>query len=114
MNIIDCIYNLEVSWDVGVFNSIVDIGNLFDLGWGIYNLFNYSIISNYIFFVQLCSGNWCKLEIQFLVGGVYIFCYVNLDGSEFVEQIIDKVDFIGKILVYYNMESNEVFDLEFV
>ena len=112
MNIIDRIYNPEVSWDAGAFNSIADIGNPFDLGWGTYNPSNHSITSNYIFFVQLRSGSWRKLEIQSLAGGVYTFRHANLDGSELVEQTIDKADFTGKTLAYYNMESNEVLDLE--
>lgn len=112
MNIVGQLLNDELSWASGAFNAFADPGNPFDLGWGTYNVSNHSITSNFIFFIELRSGVWRKLEITSLVSGVYTFRHTNLDGSDLVEQTIDKANFPEKTLAYYAVESNSVLDLE--
>ncbi|MGH1435369.1 MAG: HmuY family protein [Lewinella sp.] len=112
LNIIEQVFNPEVSWESGAFNSIASADNPFDLGWGTYNPSNHTINSNYIFFIHLRNGVWRKLEIQSLANNVYSFRHANLDGTDEVNVQITKDDFTGKTLAYYSFASNEVKDLE--
>lgn len=112
LNIIEQVFNQEHSWDSGAFNSIADAGNPFDFGWGTYNSSNHTVNSNFIFFIQLRSGQWRKLEIQSLANNVYSFRHANLDGTDEINVQITKDDFTGKTLAYYSFANNEVKDLE--
>lgn len=111
-NIIYSILNDEHNWDVGAFNSFADPDNPFDFGWGTYNVTNHTVTSNYIFFIQLRSGQWRKLEIQLLANNIYTFRHANLDGSDEISVQIDKSNFTDKTLAYYSFTENEVKDLE--
>ncbi|MEL6969332.1 MAG: T9SS type A sorting domain-containing protein [Bacteroidota bacterium] len=106
------IYNPEISWAEGAFNSIADPTNPFDLGWGTYNPGNNTVAGDFVFFIQLRSGTWRKVQFQSLIDGVYSFRHANLDGSDLQEVTIDKADYPGKTLAYYSLENNEASDLE--
>ncbi|MEL7428155.1 MAG: hypothetical protein AAFN81_34570 [Bacteroidota bacterium] len=106
------IYNPEISWAEGAFNSIANPADPFDLGWGTYNPGSNTVTGDFVFFIQLRSGTWRKVQFQSLIGGVYSFRHANLDGSDLQEVTIDKADYSGKTLAYYSLENNEASDLE--
>ena len=51
-DIIDRVYNKEITWEAGAFNSILDEQNPFDLGWGAYNPATNTVNSSTIFFIK--------------------------------------------------------------
>jgi len=108
----DSIYNDELSWSYGAFNSERNPANPFDYGWGIYNTGSKKVEGNKVYILKLRDGSFKKIEIQNLNLTVYTFRHANLDGSN--EQIvtIDKSKFPGKTLAYYSFAKNEVKDVE--
>jgi len=105
------LYNPEADWRNGAFNSIKDDTDVFDYGWGQYNSSANTVVGTTVYAVQLRSGEWKKIFIESLFFD-WVFKYADLDGSNLVEQVIPKVDHIGKVLAYYSLENNEVVDIE--
>ena len=105
------IYNPEVEWSTGAFNS-VSSGSPLDLGWGDYNTTTHAINGTRIFFIKLRTDVYKKVEIQSLIAGVYTFRYADLDGSNEVIQTIDKANYTGKTLAYFSIENEIALDLE--
>ncbi|MEM9935303.1 MAG: hypothetical protein AAF824_16890, partial [Bacteroidota bacterium] len=112
MDIIERIFNPEVSWSQGAFNAMLNPEDPFDLGWGAYNPVNNTVSSSKIFFVKLRSGTYKKFEIMSLAGGEYTVRYANLDNTEEMMHTINKDDFAGKTLAYLSIEQDSVMDLE--
>ncbi len=111
-NIIDRVYNKEITWAEGAFNSILDEQNPFDLGWGAYNPATNTVNSSTVFFIKLRNGEYKKLQIVSLISGVYTVRYADLDNSNEVTHEIDKADYAGKTLAYLSVEQDSVMDLE--
>ena len=106
------IYNDEVSWDEGAFNHVKDSNNPADYGWGDYDFTTHVVNGTRVFVIKLRNGEYKKLQIVSMTGGVYNFKYANLDGSNLVEDSVAKADFAGKTLAYYSIENGTDVDLE--
>lgn len=105
------IYNTEVEWSTGAFNSIAS-GSSADLGWGNYDFMTHAINGTKVFFIKLRNDNYKKIEIQSLIQGVYTFRYADLDGANETTQTIDKNGYSGKTLAYFSIENETALDLE--
>ncbi len=105
------LYNPEVDWQNGAFNSLKDPTNAFDFGWGIYNPGIFTVEGKYVFVVKLRNGEWKKIFIESLLFE-WIFKHANLDGSDEVNQIISKMDHPNRVLAYYSIQNEEVVDIE--
>jgi len=106
------IYNDEVSWSAGAFNSVADGSNQLDYGWGDYDTGTNQVIGTRVFAIKLRNDEYKKLEIQSLINGVYTFRFADLDGSNEVTTTIDKANYPNKTLAYYSIENETVLDLE--
>ena len=102
------LYNPELNWTEGAFNSIKTPGNAFDYGWGVYNPQNFSVIGNKIFVIKLRDGSFLKFQIVKLAGITYTFKYAKLDGSNEVEKTITKGN---KSLIHFSFKTNELVDI---
>lgn len=112
-NIIDRLYNEEISWEQGAFNRIADPLNPDDCGWGIVNQLTGDVEGSTIYFIKLRNDSYRKLKIESLENNTFTFTYANLDGSDQVTETINKSDFNGnKTLVYYSFGDQETKDLE--
>ena len=105
------IFNPDVSWLEGAFNSIRDPQNEFDYGWGFYDDISGEIIGTEVFVLKLRSGAFKKIQITSFSGSTFTFRYADLDGSDEVEQSLNTADFTGT-LVYFSVESESVLELE--
>jgi hypothetical protein len=105
------IFNDELAWTSGAFNSVASISDPFDLGWGTYSP-GAGVSGSRVYFLKLRTGVYKKLEIQSLVGGAYTFRYADLDGSNEMTQAIDKANYSGKTLAYFSIENDVALDLE--
>lgn len=102
--------NSDTSWSYGALNLYQT--SAFDLGWGIYNMVNHHVVGDSLYIIKTINGNWKKLWIERLAGGVYTFHHANLDGSSAITQNIDKSNYSNKSFVYYNIENNSIEDRE--
>ena len=104
--------NDQTNWSNGAFNQGSDPTDDFDLGWGIYDFVTHIVSSDKMYVLLLPSGVYKKIAILSLNSGVYTFKYANMDGTDEHEVQITKNDFSGKLHAFYNIENNEILDLE--
>jgi hypothetical protein len=102
--------NDNSAWSSGAFSQGGD--DMFDLGWGIYDIVTHVITSDKVFVIALPDGSWKKIAILSLESGTYSFQYANLDGSEFVEDQLTKSDYPDKVLAFYSISNQVELDLE--
>ncbi len=108
----DAMYNSETTWGTGAFDQDADPQDPFDLGWGAYDMVTHAITGDRIFIVELSTGDYKKLIIESLTGGVYSFRHADLDGSNEVSQTVTKGDYTGKSFVYYSIVNDQLIDRE--
>lgn len=106
------LYNDEIGWSEGAFNSVKDAENSLDYGWGTYDFMTHVVNGTRVFVINLRNGDSKKLFIESLASGTYTFRYADLDGSNEQTQTVKKADFADKTLAYFSFETNEVLDLE--
>ncbi len=104
--------NDPTSWSSGAFSQAINTDNLLDVGWGEYDLVTHIVTGDKVFVLVLPSGVYKKIAILSLDDGIYSFKYANLDGTDEYQVQIDKADYYGKLHVFYDIENNQVLDLE--
>ena len=104
-------YNSDTSWNYGAFvmNQSSDI---FDYGWGVYNIQTHHIIGDSVFLIKTVNGNWKKLLIESKASGEYFFKYANLDGSNEISESIQASNYSDKRFIYYSLDNDAVLDRE--
>lgn len=102
--------NESSSWDMGAFNQGGD--NMFDLGWGVYDVVTHVVSGDKVFLYYAPDGSVKKVQIQNLDLGIYTFKFADLDGQNLVEMSIDKADYAGRNMIYLNLATAETLDLE--
>ena len=103
-------YNDDASWSAGAFNRTAD--GMYDQGWGNYSMITHHVTGDSLYIIKLSNGDYKKIWIQSLAGGVYSFKYANLDGSSEVNASVVKSSFSGKNFAYYSLISDTVIDRE--
>jgi hypothetical protein len=106
------INNDAENWGTGAFNQGVNPSNMFDQGWGIYNLSTHHTTGDSIYVVKDVAGDFHKLWIQRVANGTFYFKYADLDNSNEVEAEIIKSNGAGKNFLYYSLSTEEVLDRE--
>lgn len=104
-------HNSTKNWSVGAFNSGATSSQT-DLGWGIYNSATHYITGDSIYVIKTLAGTYKKLWIKSLISGTYTFTYANIDGSNLVEQTIQKPNPFDKNYMYYSLDNNTSVDRE--
>lgn len=104
--------NSDTSWFVGAFDATLDPENDFDLGWGVYNMINHSVVGDSIYVIKLANNTYQKLWIERLASGAYNFRHANLDGTNEMQQVIVKNDYKGKNFAYYSLQNHVTLDRE--
>ena len=106
------LYNSDTSWSYGAFDKGSSPSNSLDLGWGIYNTMTHHIVGDSLHVIKLSNGDYKKLQIIQLAGGVYEFKHADLDGSNEVTASVTKSNFTNKNFGYYSITNNNVIDRE--
>lgn len=106
----EALYNSPTRWNQGAFNSVRDLNNQYDYGWGEYVQAMHGVKGNKIFILKLSEEVYKKLAITKLsdAGTTYYFKYANLNGSDEVERTVDKSSYNDNVLVYYSFDNDEV------
>ncbi len=101
------LYNDELSWDYGAFNSTRLEEDPFDLGWGAYNPADHTINATKVYVLKLRDETYKKLQIVSLVSTTYTFKYADLDGSNEVTKTINKADFPDADFAYFSFDTEQ-------
>lgn len=104
-------------WGDGAFNRGVDTSETFDFGWGIYNPFTHNVVGDSLFVIQLSDLSYRKIWIEsMIISGdsinEYLFKYANLDGTDEISVVFDKLAYSDKLFAYYSIQNEEVIDRE--
>lgn len=102
-------FNAETEWTgaLGRYNT----GGM-DLGWGVYDLTTHFVNGDSIYIIKTQGGNFKKLFIEKLAGGIYTFKYANLDGSSETSKTLSKTAYADKNFGYYSLDANAAVDRE--
>ena len=102
------IYNAELNWTDGAFNTVKDPNDPFDYGWGSYSVQSHQVEGTKIYVIQKRAGDFIKMQITALKNGYYHFRYADLDGTdEVVDSVAKSTNGVNSI-VHYSFESNDI------
>ncbi len=104
--------NSDLTWDEGALSNTYDTANAFDLGWGVYDFVTHAVTGDSLFFIKLPNGDFKKLWIESLTGGIFYFRWANLDGSNEIISQLDKANFTNKYFGYFSITNNTWIDRE--
>jgi len=105
------LHNSDTSWNYGAFIS-TQSNDMFDYGWGVYNIQTHNIVGDSLFIIKTIDGNWKKLFIKRKASGEYFFKFSNLDGSNEVNENILGTAYSNKRFIYYSLENEMIIDRE--
>lgn len=106
------LYNSELNWQTGAFDTLANAANAFDVGWGIYNMTTHNIIGNRVFILKSVSGDFLKIKINGLIAGTYGFTTANINGSNEQFHTLTKSNFTNNYFGYYSLTTNSELALE--
>jgi len=108
--------NSNTTWDIGAFNADFDNSNMFDYGWGQYNMSSHDVRGSKLFIISIGSGSnrvFRKAVINaILFDSLWDFTIAKLDGTDSSTQQISKRAYGPKLFVYYNVLTKTVVDRE--
>ena len=104
------LYNPELTWDEGAFNTIRNPDDPEDYGWGAYNPQSEIIEGVLIYILKMRDGSYKKINITSLTDGEYSFRYADLDGSNEVIRVVSKNDAGDDPLIYFSLATGETVD----
>jgi hypothetical protein len=106
----------DSSWyNYSAFEQNIDPGNIYDAGWGIYNINTHDVIGDSLFILKLADGSYKKLAILQRSGTThdFVFKIADLTESAAYDSItIPSDNFPTKNYVYYSVASKEIIDRE--
>jgi hypothetical protein len=102
------VYNPDVNWRDGAFNTLRDSTNALDYGWGSYSPGSRKVEGREVFVLKLRNGDYLKFMIEELNGTVYTIKWADLDGSNEKTLQVDKAQFAQGNLVMVDLLDSEV------
>lgn len=109
----DPMYNSIESWESGAFNVNVAADDVFDYGWGQYNMTNHFITGDSLYIVALSDTVFKKFAIieKDAPNNKFVFKYADLDGASEVQDTIEANDY-STSFIHYSFTTGEVVDQE--
>lgn len=105
-------YNSITDWESGAFNQYSD--NMFDYGWGVYNVSTHNLTGDSIYIIQLRNGSLKKLVIEGKASSenIYSFKFADLDGNEEHAINLECSNYTNRNFIGYSLITNEIVDFE--
>ncbi|MCB0564114.1 MAG: T9SS type A sorting domain-containing protein [Phaeodactylibacter sp.] len=100
--LLDSLYNEEIDWENGAFNSVKEENDPDDYGWGTYDSGNQMITGSKVYALKLRNNSWKKIFIESLANGVYTVKHAGLDGANEATVLINQADFAGSPLALFS------------
>lgn len=100
------IFNPEISWSEGAFNSVKSQADPFDFGWGSYNPQTHPVVGTRVFALKLRNGSYRKILFEQYTGQTYQFKSANLDGTNEQSHSVSKSGGNGSPVAYFSFVNN--------
>ena len=104
--------NNEAHMFNGAFNTTADTSDMFDLGWGEYDLGSHAVMGDSVYFIKLNSNTVKKIWIESLINATYNFRIADLDGSNEIQRSLQKLSYPAKNFGYYSIANDQFLDRE--
>jgi hypothetical protein len=104
------LFNPDLSWAEGAFNSLADSTNGLDFGWGMYDPQSHKVIGNRVFVLQMRDQSFRKILIEELTSGTYHFKIAQLDGSAEQSYEVSK-DASKAPILFFSLESGQLMNI---
>jgi Secretion system C-terminal sorting domain len=102
-------FNADTAWYTGAFNYTGD--NLFNYGWGTYNLISHNVVGDSVYILKTLTGTWKKIYIEKLAFDTsYFVKYADLNGQNEKTFELKKKNFAGKYFGYYSFATDAIVD----
>lgn len=96
----------------GAFNTTADTSDMFDLGWGEYDLGSHAVLGDSVYFIKLNNNTVKKIWIESLINATYNFRIADLDGSNEIQRSLQKLSYPAKNFGYYSIANDQFLDRE--
>jgi len=107
----NAVYNSTESWSVGAFNQ--NGSGQFNFGWGDYNTVTHNVTGSRIYVLRYQDGSVKKMIIdEMLTNGEWNFRIADLDGSNLIDETLNKTGNGDKYFMYYNIATESTVDRE--
>ena len=103
------LYNEDITWQYGAFNSLRDVSKPLDYGWGSYDPVSRRVVGNEVFVLKLRNGQYKKFEVQDLNLTTYNLRWADLDGQNEVTMSINKADYDAEDLILLSVQDEKVY-----
>ena len=103
------LYNPDVTWTEGAFNTPKNPMDPFDYGWGKYNPMVQAVVGDKVFVIKKRDGSFIKFQVEKYGAEGYTIKYANLDGSDDQTILIPRE--FGATHLYFSFESNSTVDM---
>ena len=100
------LFNPEISWAEGAFNTVADSTNANDYGWGEYDPAQSKIIGNRVFVLKLRNGEYRKIIFDEYDGAQFGFRVAKLDGSSQTSHTVATAFGNGSPVAYFSLGPN--------
>lgn len=101
----DRLYNPEIDWTTGAFNTPADPSNPLDFGWGTYNPVQHQVQGSRVFVLKLRNGQYRKLIFDVFTGSAYTFRVAELDNANAVTYTVELQAGNGSPLQYVSLAN---------
>jgi hypothetical protein len=108
------LFNSIEDWEMGAFNAGTDTSNVFDYGWGVYNMATHNIAGDSLFIVKLPDGSFKKMAIiqKNSVQNQWSFKYADLDGQNDTTVTFDADDYSSRGFIHYSLKNKQIVEQE--
>jgi hypothetical protein len=108
-------FNDKSGWSVGAFNQNADPTDVFNFGWGHYNMADHNVYGDSIYVIKLTDGSFRKFFYRERVGAtaVHELEWANLDGSSPVNAEVTATAYVGtRHFIQYSLVNQEIVEAE--
>ena len=108
-------YNDKTGWSVGAFNQNANPLDVFNFGWGHYNMADHSVYGDSIYVIKLTDGTYRKFFYRKRVGStsVHHLQWANLDGTGAVNTTAVATAYTGtRNFIHYSIVNQEIVEAE--
>lgn len=111
------LYNTDSNWDYGAFNANHDLTNIFDYGWGAYNMTTHDVTGDSLYLVK-AAGNIYKMVVinyhSYPLDSAYCsFHIAKFDGTgDHTDTVWRKPNYVNKNFAYYDITTNSFLNRE--
>lgn len=104
------LYNADLDWSEGAFNTVKDPESPFDYGWGAYDPATHAVVGTKVYVIQKRDGTFMKFQVTDLTGGVYNFRYADLDGGNEETASVTKGE-DSPAIIRFSFENKETIEI---